>query len=457
VALHLFWVGWVYFGEQLVKRKVKNRMRDSFLVFFILSSFLFPSSAFSQLSRDQYLKLETALGDQSFFSGHLTGFMLYDLDSQRVLYEKNSQIRFVPASTTKLWTLFAGLLILQDSTQTLRYVASGDTIKIWGSGDPSWKYKKFRQPDFQKFLAPYSVVVFSDANQISPSFGYGWQWDDYFYDYSAERSSLPIYGNLVQIRKVGNKPELQPLIFNASLRTSNKPIKNLERDFHSNTFFYNPSTFSGNGSSIPFITNPDLLVQLAADATGKKWIYKEELLPADHKIWRASSLFPLLKEMMLESDNFIAEQVLFMVSDHLFGEIDTERAVDFLLKTHLGDLPDQPKWVDGSGLSRHNLFTPRSMVALFDKIYRILPENQLYELLPTGGVSGTLKNSYQAAKPYIFAKTGTMSNNHSLVGLIKTNGGKTFCFSFMNSNYPYPASTVRREMEKVLVLVRDML
>lgn len=431
--------------------------RILFVTFFLFALFHLALPSYSQVSREQYQKLESALGNQSFFSGHLTGFMLYDLDSQRVLFEKNSQIRFIPASTTKLWTLFAGLKILEDSTQTLRYITSGDTIKIWGSGDPSWNYKNFQQPDFQKLLSPYSVVVFSDANQVSPSFGYGWQWDDYYYDYSAERSGLPIYGNLVQVRKVGNRPEVFPSLFQTNIRTTTKPIRELERDFHSNTFAYNPATFVGREEFIPFLTNPDLLIQLASEATGKKWMYSEEKLPAEHLVWRASPLFPLLKEMMLESDNFIAEQVLFMASDRIFQELDTERAIEFVVKTHLSDLPDSPKWVDGSGLSRHNLFTPRSMVAILEKLYRMIPETQLYDLLPTGGKTGTLKNSYQAAEPYIFAKTGTMSNNHSLVGLIKTKSGRTYCFAFMNSNYPHSASTVRREMEKVLVMVREML
>jgi len=428
-------------------------MRYSFLFFFLFVTHF----AFPQLTRDQYIKLESALGDQSFFSGHLTGFMLYDLDSQQVLFEKNSQIRFIPASTTKLWTLFASILILQDSTQTLRYVTAGDTIKIWGSGDPSWRYKDFKQADFQKLLAPYSVVQFSDANQVSPGFGYGWQWDDYYYDYSAERSSLPIYGNLVEVRKVGNQPIVFPQIFQSAIRMTTKSFKELERDFHSNTFAYNPATFLGKEKYIPFLSQPDLLVRLAAEETGKRWIYSEDNLPPDHLIFRGVPLYPLLKEMMLESDNFIAEQMLFMISDRLFQELDTERAIEYILKTHLTDLPDQPKWVDGSGLSRHNLFTPRSMVALFEKLYRILPEDQLYDLLPTGGKSGTLKNSYQAAEPYVFAKTGTMSNNLSLVGLIKTKSGKIYCLAFMNSNYPYSASAVRKEMEKVLVMVREML
>src|SRR5688572_28300525 len=72
---------------------------------------LLTAQTHAQITRDQYIQLETALGDQSFFSGHLTGFVLYDLDSQLVLFEKNSQLNFIPASTTKLFTLFASLAI----------------------------------------------------------------------------------------------------------------------------------------------------------------------------------------------------------------------------------------------------------------------------------------------------------------------------------------------------------
>ncbi|SFO43808.1 D-alanyl-D-alanine carboxypeptidase / D-alanyl-D-alanine-endopeptidase (penicillin-binding protein 4) [Algoriphagus ornithinivorans] len=429
-----------------------------FLQIRIITIFLFLivfQQAQAQLTRDQYIQLENALGEGSFFSGHLTGFMLYDLDSQRVLYEKNSQINFIPASTTKLFTLFAALAILQDSTQTLRYLPAGDTLKIWGAGDPSWKYLSFRQPDFEKIWKNYRVIQFSDANQVSPAFGYGWQWDDYYYDYSAERSPLPIAGNLLEVKKVGNRPEVLPSRFQKSIRTTTLPIKELERDFHSNTFSYNPSTFVGREKYIPLLTSGNLTAELAQEITGKKWIYKKEPLPPNHKVFRGAPLVPLLQEMMLESDNFIAEQMLWMVSDRIFKTLDTERAIEFIKKTYFFDLPDQPKWVDGSGLSRHNLFTPRSMVGLIEKLYRILPEAQLYQLLPTGGKTGTLKNSFQAAQPYVFAKTGTISNHYSLVGIIKTNRGKTYAFAFMNSNYLHSASAVRREVEKVMIQVRD--
>ncbi len=422
---------------------------------FFLQVFLPESDA--QITQANYEKLKSALSDERFFGGHLTGFMLYDLDSQRVLYEKNSHIRFTPASTTKLFTLFSSLVILNDSTQTLRYIQSGDTLKIWGSGDPSWNYQDFFQPDFKSFFSRAKVIQFSDSNLKSAPFGSGWQWDDYSYYFSAERSSLPIYGNLIKVKQFSSPPIVTPAFFQDAIFTTSSEIKDLERDFHSNRFYYNPKTYRGREDFIPFITSPELFVQLASIETGKPWIYKSDPLPEIHQTWRAAPLFPILEEMMLESDNFLAEQLMYMVSDRIFAEIDIERAIEFILKTYLYDLPDEPIWIDGSGLSRYNLFTPRTMVALFEKIYRVLPDDQLKKLLPTGGVSGTIKTNYQAKEPYIFAKTGTMSNNHSLVGLIKTKKDKTYCFAFMNSNYPQKASVIRQEMEKVLLLIRDNL
>jgi D-alanyl-D-alanine carboxypeptidase/D-alanyl-D-alanine-endopeptidase (penicillin-binding protein 4) len=159
--------------------------------------------------------------------------------------------------------------------------------------------------------------------------------------------------------------------------------------------------------------------------------------------------------MMLISDNFLAEQLLFMVSDKLFQSLDTDRALDYVIKTHLADLPDTPRWVDGSGLSRHNLLTPRSLVAVFEKLNQLLPREQLLELLATGGKTGTLKNSFQAAQPYIFAKTGSMSHSYNLAGLVRTKSGKTYAFAFMNTNFPSPVSTVRKEVEKVMFQVHS--
>lgn len=450
MAYPLFWDGLPWFTSAL---KTSKQLKKIFIP--LLISCCISIHARAQVSQNSITQLDSAFGPQSFFGGHLTGFMLYDLESKQVLFEKNSHLYQIPASTVKLLTLYGALQVLQDSTQTLRYLAAGDTLRIWGSGDPSWKYKDFYQPDFQKIIANHTVVQFSDANQISPSFGYGWQWDDYFFDYAAERSSLPIYGNLVQIEKVGDSLKLFPNFFQERLKFSSQNLKELERDFHRNTFYFNPITFLGREKYLPFLVEPKLLAELASQETGKSWIYKSDSLPAAHQQWRGAPLAPLLKEMMLFSDNFIAEQVLLMTSDKLFQTLDSDRAVDYLLKTSLSDLPDRPKWVDGSGLSRHNLITPRSLVRIIEKLQEILPEKQFEEYLAIGGKSGTLKNTFQAAVPYIFAKTGSMTASYNLAGLVKTKSGKTYAFAFMNSNFPFPVSAVRKEVEKVMLQVRD--
>ena len=421
----------------------------------LLAFFCLYGGATAQVPNVDITQLDSALGTQSFFAGHLSGFMLYDLESKQVVFEKNSHLYQIPASTAKLLTLYAGLTILKDSTQTLRYLSSGDTLKVWGSGDPSWKYKNFEQPDFRKIIGNHAVVQFSDANQVSPAYGYGWQWDDYKFDYAAERSSLPIYGNLVTLKMVGNSLQLFPTTFQQMIQFSPKNLKELERDFYSNTYYFNPKTFLGRENQVPFLVKPELITELASFETGVPWIYRSDSLPAEHQQWSGAVLAPLLKEMMLFSDNYLAEQILLMTSDKLFQTLDSDRAIDYLLKTAFSDLPDRPRWVDGSGLSRHNLMTPRSLVRIVEKLEELLPDGQFEEYLAVGGKSGTLKNTFQAAQPYLFAKTGSMSHSYSLAGIVKTKSGKSYAFAFMNSNFPFAVSTVRKEVEKVMLHVRD--
>lgn len=419
--------------------------------------FVFFSQPFvaAQEVRERYAGLDKLLGEGSFFDNHFTGFMLYDLENRSVQYEKNSHLYFLPASTMKLFTFYASMMVLGDSTTLLRYVDNGNEIVFWGTGDPSWRHEILPQPDLKAFFKEYEKITFSDSNWDDEAFGYGWQWDDYYFAYSAEKSPFPIYGNLVTAVNSNNKPIISPAYFGGEVAASNRQTRNIRREFYQNRFYYNPRTYNGRKYSVPFITSSETFVELASRELNKKINYSKEALPVQHAVLKGTPTRPLYKEILQESDNFISEQLMLMVSDELFKELNVEKTIEFIKKNFLFDLPDEPQWVDGSGLSRHNLVTPRTMISIVEKIYQLLPDELLFDLFPKGGVNGTLKNNYRAPTPYVFAKTGTLSNHHSLVGYLKTRSDKLYLFAFMNNNYPYRASRVRQEMEKVLVYIRD--
>jgi len=95
-------------------------------------------------------------------------------------------------------------------------------------------------------------------------------------------------------------------------------------------------------------------------------------------------------------------------------------------------------------------------VQVLTKLYAEIPRNRLFNLFPSGGEFGTLKNWYAGnSRPYIYAKSGTLGNNYSLSGYLITNSGKTFIFSFMNNHYTKPTNEVKKSMQTVLELLRD--
>jgi serine-type D-Ala-D-Ala carboxypeptidase/endopeptidase (penicillin-binding protein 4) len=430
------------------------QIRKTFLVFSIL---LLSNFSFAQDSGivDRYLGLDSLLNEQSFFGNHLTGFVLFDLDSQRVLYEKNSHLNFIPASTTKLLTFYGSFVVLKDSLPAFRYIENDGGITFWGTGFPSWKYKNLPHANIKEFLSRYKTIRFSDTNWNDEAFGYGWQWDDYYFSYSSEKSPFPIYGNFVTYSNQKRTPISNISNFNKVVINTAKEIKHVERSFHSNDFYFNPNTYTATKSELPFITSSELFAKLAEVQINKPISISKDPLPEFHQVFNGGTLRPLWAEMLQESDNFIAEQLLLIISDAQFLELNSERAIDFIQKTYLWDLPDKPQWVDGSGLSRHNLITPRSMITLMVKLEKAMPRSQIMRLLPQGGINGTLKNNFKARAPYIYAKTGTISNNLSLVGYIVTDSGQVYAFAFMNNNYLNKSSEIRREMEKVMVYIKE--
>ncbi|MEZ4905803.1 MAG: D-alanyl-D-alanine carboxypeptidase [Spirosomataceae bacterium] len=182
-------------------------------------------------------------------------------------------------------------------------------------------------------------------------------------------------------------------------------------------------------------------------------------MKGDFKTLYSLPVDAMYRRMLQESDNMMAEQIMLMVAAQIDANnagFDTEKGIDYAKKQLLADLPDEPIWKDGSGLSRYNLFTPRSIIKLLAKIYAKVPDQErLFGLMPIGGKAGTIRNQYKNKPPFVFAKTGTLSNNYSLSGYLRTKKGKILLFSLMNTHFTRPTSEIRREVERILTEIYE--
>jgi D-alanyl-D-alanine carboxypeptidase/D-alanyl-D-alanine-endopeptidase (penicillin-binding protein 4) len=177
--------------------------------------------------------------------------------------------------------------------------------------------------------------------------------------------------------------------------------------------------------------------------------------PGDATLLTGMPQDSVFKVMMQESDNFLAEQLLLQVAGVLTDTLNTTYATDTLQYYLNQFLPDSAIWVDGSGLSRYNMITPRSVVRLWQELIGMFGEERLKSILATGGKSGTIENWYAADPPFIYGKTGTLRHNHNLSGMLIAKSGKTLLFSLMHNHYPTSTTEVKEEMDRILRMIYE--
>lgn len=400
------------------------------------------------------------LNQSEVFAHNHTGFSLYDISENKTLLDYNADRYFIPASNTKLFTFYASLKTLGNSIPAFRYHVSGDSLIFWGTGDPSFLNPDLPNSKAFDFLKNRpEKLYFSNDNFTGSFYGNGWSWDDYNDYYAAEIAGFPIHGNIV--RFTGNKEntvKITPNFFSEKTYNWSKSATfSVQRDLGANLFSYPADKIirPNYEQDVPFKTGIEVITALLTDTLKKEVVLINKPLEQSAKIFYSLPSDTLYKRMLHVSDNMIAEQLMLLNSNALSGELNTEIGIDSSKKKYLSDLPDAPKWVDGSGLSRQNLFTPRSIVALLNKIHEIVPEERLFKILPAAGQSGTLKNLLKTDKPFIFAKSGSLNNNYCLSGFLITKKGKTLIFSFMNNNFVNSTADIRKEVVKILQEIHE--
>jgi D-alanyl-D-alanine carboxypeptidase/D-alanyl-D-alanine-endopeptidase (penicillin-binding protein 4) len=417
------------------------------IVVLLLLSLLFVGCA--TVRRSLVKKIDAQIKSDQY-DNQFTGFLVIDPESKDTIYNINSIKYFIPASNTKVFTLFASLNLIPDSIPTLKYVIENDTLYIQGTGDPTVLHPFFNDSTAVHFMDKYENIALYHNNFKDEKFGPGWSWDDYHLSYSPERSGFPLYGNILTINNADTL-EVQPKYFKDSIVLKDYPVN---RELQKNIFYFNPT--KKDTVEIPLKVDSSLTKNLLEKSLKKKIHFAHKIPDGEQRILYGMPSDSVFKRMMEVSDNFIAEQLLILGSSTLSDTLNSHNAREHVLDNYLSDLRQPPRWVDGSGLSRYNLFTPESMVHVLHTMYNEIPRERLFLFFPTGGKSGTIENWYPGSPdPYIYAKTGSLGNNHCLSGYLLTKSGKTLIFSFMNNHFVESSSEIKKRMQSIFENIRD--
>lgn len=441
------------------------------------SIFLVPCSVFilasCSVSKQISKQADTLLlKDSAISTGHI-GISIYEPATDKYWYNYDATKYFVPASNTKLFTLYAGMKYLGDSLVGGRLKTDGKNLTVYPSGDPTFLKAEFASQPLFQYLRSFKTIYVNNNAWRSEALGNGWAWNDYNESYMAERSSMPVFGNLIEFVLKNNKIEINsnsvdllsnensesPIKFDGETRKVSSDKFYIEKPYGSNDFYIKDARSSFRRASIPFKTTDEFVSLLLKDTLHAEDItfFRSSKMNTDLNgsfIIRSQHSDSLFRPMMYRSDNFFAEQTLLMASNEHLGFMSDEKIIDTLLKTDLKDVPQKPRWVDGSGLSRYNLFTPMDFVHILNKLKNEFGWERIKNILPTGG-TGTLSSYYKKEAGFIYAKTGTLSNNCALSGYIITKKGRFLIFSVLANSYISAATPVRRAVERFLIGIRE--
>jgi len=307
--------------------------------------------------------------------------------------------------------LYAGLKYLGKQLPGLMVEERTDSVLITPTGDPTFLHSDYRQhPVFDYLKSLNKPITINSSNWKTNALGSGWTWGDYLSYYSAERSPMPIYGNYIKW-----------------IQQKTVETENGKKD-----------------TAVLIITEPEINWPMTfVPEKGRSFnIYR----PRTENTYTVTEGREMKAELEVPFVTNGIQSTLELLKDTLQKQITVTTTT--LLQPNKG-MPQRPRWADGSGLSRYNLFTPDDLVWLLLKMKDEFGMDRLKTLFETGN-TGTLRNYYKEEAGFIYAKTGTLSGVVALSGYLYTNKNNLLVFSFLVNNHNTSSTAVRRAVEKYI-------
>ena len=437
-------------------------------------------------------QMDDIFNDPSFSNAHW-GVLIQSLETGEYFYKRNEDKLFLPASSLKLFTTAAGLIILGPEYRFTtnifkRGIIDGSILKgdliIQGRGDPTISgrfyggdmlrlYNLWADSLLQMGIEEiYGNIIGDDSEFDDRGLGEGWAWDDESYWYSAQASAISFNDNCVDISVVVNKDQKTAKAYidpDTKYVVVTNEVTVVPKDSTTNIDVYrdrgtNLITLSGtikensdtvktfctvnNPTKFAMITLKNVLERKGIKITGSPVVVEDLTRPVDYKhaeLLFTNSSLPLreiIKAVNKNSQNFYAEQILKTIgleSQH-YGTRENGIEAELDIFKDMGINTDGMIIVDGSGLSRLNLVSPRHFITLLNYMFKSKYFIPYINSLPIAGVDGTLgtrlKNTRAEGK--IRAKTGYLTTVRSLSGYAFTGDNEPVAFSIIANNFNVP-------------------
>tara|TARA_B100000989_G_scaffold196084_1_gene148083 strand:+ start:1914 stop:3146 length:1233 start_codon:yes stop_codon:yes gene_type:complete len=389
-------------------------MNKAIILFFICCNI------YSQVSSK---KIERWVSKNENLKNSFVSIAVKELNKNKKISGININTFMTPASNSKILTVL-GSIVAGDSIPSIKYNVSNDTLRISPTGYPFIAHPKYHDPDLEKFIKPFNHIVYHKPNSEIDKYGPAWAWDDFKYYFQAERSEMPIYGNVVQVIKPSQDSILvTPDIFKVIINLNQE--QKLARDYNKNNFLINPAIINvGDTIYHPFITSRKNTIKLLENFFNTPVSLNEEDIK-NYKIWNSSVKKEIYSAILKDSDNLISESLAANISFRYNDTISVEKG----LKKTLNNLGiDKIKLFDGSGLSRYNLIKPSSILSALEMIYKYYDFDRIKQIFPSNYM-------ISETQEFVWGKTGTLKNNHNYSGYLITDKGKKYVFSIMINHF----------------------
>jgi D-alanyl-D-alanine carboxypeptidase/D-alanyl-D-alanine-endopeptidase (penicillin-binding protein 4) len=165
-------------------------------------------------------------------------------------------------------------------------------------------------------------------------------------------------------------------------------------------------------------------------------------------------LSELVRVVLEPSSNWVAEQLTFTLGAELGGEGSLEEGLDVVARFLVDEVGLDPSEVlarDASGLSAYNLLTPRAIARiLLHMAARTDAAAYRAALVQPGEENSTMEERLLDLASRLSAKTGTISNVNSLSGYLVREDGQEVIFSILANGAGLDDETMKSTIDEVV-------